>query len=100
MKCISYDNRIANNLQVLKLLKSNKIDKNVISNYTGWGGLKKAIYTPSIYKELKSLLCDEEITSIKASTSNAYFTPTILARFIWAVLDKHFKFKRGVNEEN
>jgi hypothetical protein len=52
--------RVENNLKVLKLLKDNDANINaeekraILNEYTGWGGMRDAIYTPSIYKPRKS----------------------------------------------
>jgi hypothetical protein len=54
--------RVEKNLKVLKLLKNNDATisaeekRAILNEYTGWGGLRDAIYTPSIYKELKKYL--------------------------------------------
>ena len=54
--------RVDNNLQVLKLIanKNSNISteekRAILNKYTGWGGLRDAIYTPSVYKELKKYL--------------------------------------------
>jgi hypothetical protein len=57
------DERIKINLKVLALLKGGKLNADIIKEYTGWGGLREAIFTPSIYKEIKRYLSDEEIIS-------------------------------------
>lgn len=84
--------RVEKNLKALKLLHSNnqnltEAEKiNIFNDYTGWGGLREAIYTPSIYRELKKYLSDNKIESIKRSTKSAYYTPELLVKFIWAML--------------
>jgi hypothetical protein len=46
--------RVENNLKVLKLLasndclKSNEEVKKILNEYSGWGGLRDSIYTPHI----------------------------------------------------
>ena len=47
----------------------------ILNQYTGWGGLRDVIYSPSVYKELKKYLSDVKIASIKQSTNSAYYTP-------------------------
>jgi type I restriction-modification system DNA methylase subunit len=85
--------RVENNLKVLKLLKDNDANINaeekraILNEYTGWGGMRDAIYTPSIYKELKCYLNNDEIGQIKKTTRSAYYTPKLLVKFIWSVLD-------------
>ena len=84
--------RVESNLRVLKLLSNNDPSINeeqkreVLNTYTGWGGLRDAIYTPHIYKELKHYLSDAKIESIKDSTSSAYYTPSLLVKFMWSML--------------
>ncbi len=86
------NDRVEKNLQVLKLLSSNNSDvsaeqkKEIVNTYSGWGGLREAIYTPSIYRQLKYYLTDNEINSLKQTTKNAYYTPELLAKFIWSIV--------------
>ena len=86
--------RVEKNLKVLKLLKNNDATisaeekRAILNEYTGWGGLRDAIYTPSIYKELKKYLSDAKIASIKNSTNSAYYTPELLVKFMWATLSR------------
>ena len=48
--------RVEKNLQVLKLLAKDDINisekerTEILKGYTGWGGLREAIYTPSVYR--------------------------------------------------
>ena len=84
--------RVEKNLKVLKLLKENDINisleekRSILDEYTGWGGLRDAIYTPSIYKQLKSYLSDDRINDLKKTTKSAYYTPELLVKFIWSTL--------------
>ena len=92
--------RVDNNLQVLKLManKNSNISpeekREILNKYTGWGGLREVIYTPSIYKKLKCYLNDDKIGQIKKTTRNAYYTPELLVKFIWAMLPC-FGFRYG-----
>ena len=85
--------RVEKNLKVLKLLKENNMNmsleekRSILNYYTGWGGLRSAIYNPSIFKKLKCYLNDDEISQIKKTTRSAYYTPELLVKFIWSVLD-------------
>jgi type I restriction-modification system DNA methylase subunit len=85
--------RVENNLKVLKLLKDNDANINaedkraILNEYTGWGGMREAIYTPSVYRQLKLYLSDEKINSIKETTRSAYYTPELIVKFIWSLLD-------------
>ena len=84
--------RVEKNLKVLKLLSNNDPSINeeqkreVINGYTGWGGLREAIFTPCVYRQLKRYLTDDEIGSIKKIVNSAYYTPELLVKFIWAAL--------------
>lgn len=86
--------RVQQNLQALAELKAKKPNPEVLKRYTGWGGLRSAIFTPDIYRVLKKNLSDETITSIKKTITNAYYTPRELIQFIYdglALLNKPFK---------
>jgi len=84
--------RVERNLRVLKLLSNNdpsisEEQKRVILNeYSGWGGLREVIFTPSVYRQLKYYLTDDEINSIKQTTKSAYYTPELLVKFIWSIV--------------
>ena len=47
--------RVEKNLKALKLLQENDVNisdsekRSILSDYSGWGGLRDAIYTPSIF---------------------------------------------------
>jgi predicted RNA methylase len=75
--------RSTQNLQVLASFKNKKATPDLLKQYTGWGGLREAVYTPHIYKELKKSLTDEEIMSLKQTLKNAYYTPSELVRFMY-----------------
>ena len=88
------NDKIEKNLKVLKLLSNNDPSINeeqkreVLNGYTGWGGLRDAIFTPYVYRQLKRYLTDDEISSIKKSVNSAYYTPELLVKFIWAALTR------------
>lgn len=90
--------RVANNLEVLKSLAGNsgnsELSPEILSKYSGWGGLREAIFTPAIYRQLKAYLSDEQINSIKRTLNSAYYTPQLLVKFMWAMLGK-MGFKGG-----
>ena len=75
--------RYTQNLQIIASFKSNKATPDLLRKYTGWGGLRKAIYTPEVYQELKKSLTSEEITSLKQTLTSAYYTPASLVQFIY-----------------
>ena len=86
------NDRIEKNLKVLKLLSKNDSDiseeqkREVLNTYSGWGGLRDAIFTPFVYRQLKYYLTDDEISSVKKTINSAYYTPDLLVKFIWAAL--------------
>lgn len=86
------NDRVENNLRVLKLLSNNDSSINeqqkreILNTYSGWGGLREAIFTPSIYRQLKCYLTDDEISSVKKTVKSAYYTPELLVRFMWTAL--------------
>ena len=71
--------RVEKNLKVLKLLSNNDPSINeeqkieVLNGYSGWGGLRDAIFSPYVYRQLKRYLTDDEISSIKKSVNSAYY---------------------------
>lgn len=79
--------RYTQNLHILASFKNNKAAPDLLKQYTGWGGLREAIYTPEIYRELKKSLTSEEITSLKQTLSSAYYTPVDLVNFIYGFLE-------------
>ena len=79
--------RYHQNLAILSSFKNNEADPELLKQYTGWGGLRKAIYTPEVYKELKKNLTPQEITSLKQTLSSAYYTPVELVKFIYGFLE-------------
>lgn len=81
--------RYTKNLEVFKNMKSGNFNPVLLREYSGWGGLREAIYTPAIYRELKSYLTDIEILSIKKTMRNAYYTPKAIVDFIYGWLQKH-----------
>jgi len=79
--------RYHQNLAILASFKNKGADPELLKQYTGWGGLRKAIYTPEVYKELKKSLTPQEITSLKQTLSSAYYTPVELVKFIYGFLE-------------
>ena len=52
--CFKKHYRVEQNIEVLKsLTKKENITPETLKNYSGWGGLRDAVYNPDIYKELK-----------------------------------------------
>lgn len=85
--------RVQQNLQALVELKAKNPNLELLKQYTGWGGLRSAIFTPDVYRLLKKILSEEAITSIKKTITNAYYTPRVFIQFIYdglALLNKPF----------
>lgn len=89
MKLESYNiQRVQKNIKALSELKSKNPNPELLKQYTGWGGLRNALFTPEIYKMLKRYVSNEGIISIKKTVTNAYYTPEVLIRFIYQALSQ------------
>ena len=88
--CVLSDQRVKQNLKALEALANNNkkaaISPDALKSYSGWGGLREAIFTPAIYRELKKHLNDDEINSIKKTLGSAYYTPPLIVKFMWTAL--------------
>ena len=80
--------RYQQNINILSQLKSGKIEKSLLKTYSGWGGLRKAIYQPEVYGQLKKILSNEEILSLKSTLKSAYYTPKEIVTFMYDFLGK------------
>lgn len=74
------------NLDVIKALSHGNISKDLLKNYSGWGGLRRSLNTPECYMELKNHLSDDEILVIKKTLGNAYYTPQPIIESIYDCL--------------
>lgn len=86
--------RVQHNLKALTELKMNHPNPDLLKQYSGWGGLRSAIFTPEIYRVLKNNLSNEAISTLKKTVNNAYYTPRELIQFIYdalSLLNKPFK---------
>ena len=89
--------RYANNVAAIRLLKQLEAEnrpatpeeQEVLAKYVGWGGLADC-FDPkhSRYGELKSLLTDTEYAAARESTLTAFYTPPVVIRSIYAVLEQ------------
>ena len=89
--------RYANNVAAIRLLKQveaeNRLataeEQEALSSYVGWGGLADC-FDPkhSRYEELKSLLSETEYAAARESTLTAFYTPPVVIRSIYAVLEQ------------
>jgi N12 class adenine-specific DNA methylase/predicted RNA methylase len=97
------------NIAAIKLLRkleqegrtANSQEHAILSQYTGWGGLVKALDGKTSdtawlarHEELKALLTDKEFDSATTSSLNAYFTPVTVVEAIWRAVQR-LGFKGG-----
>ncbi len=80
--------RIKKNVDIILELKKDQPNMELLKSYSGWGGLRDGMYTPSIYHAIKNTMSDDELSSIKKTFRSAYYTPANLVNFIYKVLDK------------
>lgn len=92
--------RFANNIEAIKILKkcedenrlATKDEQEILAKYVGWGGLSNAFNKDdnnwsNEYNILKDLLTDEEFKNARASTLTAFYTPPIVIKSIYKVLE-------------
>lgn len=89
--------RYANNMVAIRLLKQLEAEnrpatpeeQEVLAKYVGWGGLADC-FDPkhSRYEELKGLLSETEYAAARESTLTAFYTPPVVIRSIYAVLEQ------------
>ena len=95
--------RYANNIAAIRLLKQVEAEnrpatpeeQEVLAKYVGWGGLADC-FDPrhSNYEGLRSLLSEEEYVAARESTLTAFYTPPVVIRSIYAVLER-MGFRQG-----
>ena len=76
-----------------------KEEQEILAKYVGWGGLSEAFDETKAnwtneYKELKSLLSEEEYTAARESTLNAHYTNPLIIKSIYDAMDK-MGFSKG-----
>ena len=95
--------RYARNVAAIRLLKQLKDESRlaspeeqaVLSQYVGWGGLADCFdERNSHYEELKSLLSEDEYAAARESSLTAFYTPPVVIRAIYQVLE-NLGFKTG-----
>ena len=89
--------RYVNNVAAIRLLKQLEAEnrpatpeeQEVLAKYVGWGGLADC-FDPkhSRYEELKGLLSETEYAAARESTLTAFYTPPVVIRSIYAVLEQ------------
>lgn len=89
------------NIEAIKVLKqcenenryATPEEQEILANYIGWGGLQEA-FDPTKdewtneYKELSSLLTEEEYKKARRTTLSAFYTPPIVISAIYKALEK------------
>ena len=99
--------KFRNNMAAIRLLHDLQIEnrlatpeeQEILSKYVGWGGLSMAFDANNAawaneYKELKSVLSDEEYHAAMESTLTAFYTPPIVIKAMYEALDR-LGFKQG-----
>ena len=79
--------------------KATQEEKNMLSLFTGWGGIPEAFDADNKnwekeYNELRALLNDEEYTAAQESTLTSFYTPANIIAFIYQALE-HMGFHSG-----
>ncbi len=72
-------------------------EQDILAKYVGWGGLPMAFdeqQWPNEYRELKSLLSENEFESARESTLNAHYTSPVIIRAIYEAVER-MGFRRG-----
>ena len=96
------------NIEAIKVLKkcekenryATPEEQKIMSQYVGWGGLQQAFKKDDNswsqeYKTLKELLTDEEYENARASVLTAFYTPPIVIKSMYEILQK-----MGLKEAN
>lgn len=96
------------NIEAINVLKkceqenryATKEEQKTLSKYVGWGGLQQAFDENNEswseqYKELKTILTDEEYEQARSSTLTAFYTPPVVIRTIYQALQN-----MGLKEAN
>ena len=95
--------RFNNNVRAIRLLKKLEREERfatpeeqvVLAQYVGWGGLADCFdERHSKYAELKALLDEDEYAAARESTLTAFYTPPVVIRSIYQVLE-NMGFKTG-----
>lgn len=74
-------------------------EQEILSKYVGWGGLPQAFDSNNAqwqeeYEQLHSLLSESEYASARESTLTAFYTPPVVMRSIYQILE-NMGFHRG-----
>ncbi len=93
--------KFRNNMAAIHLLHelqienrlATSIEQETLSKYIGWGGLSMAFDEHNAawvneYQELKSVLSEEEYRAAMESTLTAFYTPPVVIKAMYEVLDR------------
>lgn len=93
--------KFRNNMAAIRLLHELQIENRLatpeeqetLSKYVGWGGLSMAFDERNAawaneYKELKAALSEEEYRAAMESTLTAFYTPPVVIKAMYEVLDR------------
>jgi adenine-specific DNA methylase len=80
--------RVEANLNVLSELLVSHPNSDILKRYSGWGGLRHAIYDPSVYQKMKKIISEADLISLKKTLKTAYYTPSVIVNFIYKTLTK------------
>ena len=89
--------RYADNIEAIKLLKeiekrdglATSKEQSILAKYVGWGGLADSFKEGTLhYKELTKLLTSEELSSARTSVLDSFYTPAVIIKFIYKVLQR------------
>ena len=99
--------KFRNNMAAVSLLHELEIESRLatpeeqetLAKYAGWGGLSMAFDSNNAawaneYKELKSVLSDEEYRAAMESTLTAFYTPPVVIKAMYEALDR-LGFSKG-----
>ena len=100
--------KVERNIEAIKVLKkcekeeryATPEEQEILSKYVGWGGLdqvfdEKNSSWSNEYIELKELLSDEEYKQARASTLTSFYTPPIVIKTMYEILEN-----MGLREAN
>jgi type I restriction-modification system DNA methylase subunit len=65
-----------------------KGDYSNAKNYSGFGGLYKELQSEETQKALAEILSVEEWESLRKSASTAYYTPELIIRYCWQIVEQ------------
>ena len=106
-RSVSAKEKFRNNISAIRLLHDLRTagrpaspeEQEVLAKYAGWGGLPMAFDErdrawAKEYKELKSVLSEEEYQAAMESTLTAFYTPPVVIKAMYEVLGR-LGFTRG-----